>query len=66
MGVALFLIMIMRFSGGAIFGGADFASFDMVRDYLLLEGMGAVGAVGVYEHIAGVALRFLGQRGKNC
>ena len=47
-------------SVGAIVGGADFASFEMVMGYLLLESTGAVGAVGFYEHIAGVVFSFFG------
>ena len=61
--IEVFLMMIACFSDGVVVGGADFASFDMVRGYLLLEGTGAVGAVGFYEHIAGVVFSFLGQRG---
>ena len=65
-GVGVFLIMIRCSSVGVTARGAHFAGFDMVRDYLLFEGSGALGAVGVYEQIAGVVFWLLGQRGNNC
>ena len=57
--VGIFLVMVTCFSVGVIARGADFASFGMLKDFSLFEGAGAVGAVGFYDHIAGVVLVFL-------